>query len=282
MIIVADSGSTKTDWRLYDQRHGKQEIETIGLNPYFLTAKEITLVLDKDLLPYLNPTVVKNVFFYGSGCSHSDKIMEMEAALDNFFTEAGISVESDMLGAARALCGDEPGIAGILGTGSNSCVYNGSGISSQVLSLGYVLGDEGSGAVLGKKILKAVLSGKMPGPLLEKFKLAYSSDPPKVLDKIYRQAFPNRFLASFAPFAIENMHDAWMQQLLTAHLNDFFENMVAVYDNYRAHTLNLAGSLAWHLQEMVTKLCNTYQIKAGKILQHPIDQLLDYHLQHQV
>ena len=280
MIAVADSGSTKTDWRLYDRLHGVQEIQTTGLNPYFLSAKEITNVLKKDLHPYFNNEGVSLVFFYGSGCSHDDKIMEVESALSDFFPNARISVESDLLGTARALCGSDPGIVAILGTGSNSCIYNGNNITGQILSLGYILGDEGSGAVLGKTLLKAALSGSMPLDLLEKFLVAFPAKPDAVLERIYRQPFPNRYLASHVPFAVEHMNHEWMHDQLKRHLHGFFEQMVAVYEDFSHYTLNISGSLAWHLKPLLLELCTEYGIRPGKILQKPIDDLLAYHLRH--
>ncbi|MBE0663553.1 MAG: ATPase [Bacteroidales bacterium] len=278
MLIVADSGSTKTDWRLFDKRHGVQELQTIGLNPYFLTGSEISSVLEKELHPILNKAEVSEVYFYGSGCSHADKIMEIENALSDFFSNANIIVESDLLGTAKALCGNKLGIVAILGTGSNSCVYDGEKITDQLLSLGYVLGDEGSGAVLGKKVLKAALSGNMPESLLKDFQEAFSIRPDVVLQKIYRKPFPNRYLASFAPFATKHMADAWMNALLKEHLVDFFKEMVMIYDGYKEYNLNLTGSLAWHLLPLIEELCKKYEIQLGKVLKQPIDDLLNYHL----
>lgn len=278
MLIVADSGSTKTDWRLFDKRHGVQKIQTIGLNPYFLSVGEISSVLEKELHPFFNKADVAEVYFYGTGCGHADKIMEIEYALADFFLYAKIVVESDLLGTAKALCGNQPGIVAILGTGSNSCVYDGVKITNQLLSLGYILGDEGSGAVLGKKILKSALSGQMPDFLLKDLQDSYSILPNVVLQEIYRQPFPNRYLASFAPFATKHRDVKWMNTLLKEHLEDFFKEMVMIYDGYKNYSLNLTGSIAWHLQPLIEECCQKYEISLGKMLKQPIDDLLNYHL----
>lgn len=278
MIAIADSGSTKTDWCVYDRQHGVQEIQTGGLNPYFVSANDISTILNKDLHPYFNKDDVKKVFFYGSGCSHDDKIMEVESALSDFFTNAGIYVESDLLGTARALCGDTAGIVAILGTGSNSCVYDGAGITDQILSLGYILGDEGSGAVLGKTLLKAALSGAMPDDLRQKFQAAFPLQASAALDRIYSQPFPSRYLASHVPFAIEHKQHAWIIDLLEQHFRAFFRHMVTVYDNYMQYPLNISGSLAWHFKDFISALCEEFGIVPGKIVQKPIDDLLQYHL----
>lgn len=278
MLVVADSGSTKTDWRVYDKSHGIQEIETSGLNPYFLNPQEILAVLEKGLHPYIDKSKVEQVYFYGSGCSHTDKILEIESALSDFFKRAEIAVESDLLGSARALCGDMAGIVGILGTGSNSCVYNGTQIIHQILSLGYILGDEGSGTVLGKKVLKAALSVRMPKNLLLQFKKYYPIEADQALEKIYSEPFPNRFLASFAPFAIEFMKDEWMHKLIRDHLTDFFDQMITVYEDFQAYPLNLSGSIAWHVQPVIEALCIEYKMSLGKVIMRPIEDLMNFHL----
>jgi len=280
MLIVADSGSTKTDWRIHTKSHGIREIQTIGLNPYFLTVEEITLVLEKGLHPFLNKKEAARVFFYGSGCSHAEQILKIETALANFFSKADVSVESDLLGAARALCGDMAGIVGILGTGSNTCVYNGQKIVKQILSLGYILGDEGSGAVLGKKVLKSVLSGKMPKELVLDFKKDYPFSEDSILGEVYSQPFPNRFLASYAPFAVKHLKDEWMKMLIHDHFTDFFDQMITIYEDYHEYTLNIAGSIAWYLQPVLEELCMEYKMSLGNVIKRPIDDLVKYHLDH--
>jgi len=281
MLIVADSGSTKTDWRIYDKFHGTREIQTIGLNPYFVTPHDILNVLTKELDPFINRDHVKDVFFYGAGCTHNDKVLEIESALSDFFTVANIIVESDLLGTARALCNHSPGIVAILGTGSNSCIFNGNEITEQLLSLGYMLGDEGSGAVLGRKILKAYFSGKMPVELVNLFKQNYKVDPEIVLEQIYRKPFPNRYLASFVSFAIEHLNNSWMNEILHGHLQEFFQEIILIYPNYKDYKLFFSGSLAWYLKPILEQICRDYGISAGKFVQQPIDDLLQYHLQQQ-
>jgi len=278
MLIVADSGSTKTDWKIWSKQHGENEIQTIGLNPYFVSGKDLTEVLQKHIHPYIDSSNVREVHFYGAGCSHSDKILEVESALSGFFSAASISVESDLLGAARALCGNDAGIAVILGTGSNSCYFDGNIIQKQLLSLGYVLGDEGSGAVLGKKILKAALSGEMPDHLHKTFQEQFPYEPSVMLENIYRQPFPNRFLASFAPFAIRHQDDTWVSLLIDQHLRDFFTNLVFIYPDYTRYPLHFTGSIAWNLKELINRLCEEFGITPGKFLEKPIEDLMKFHL----
>ncbi len=282
MLLIADSGSTKTDWRLFDKNHHIHDIVTMGMNPYFVTSHDILQAMKKDLHPYFDKDQIKEVYFYGSGCTHKDKILEVESALSEFFSKAVINIESDLLGTARAVCGDSPGIAGILGTGSNSCLYDGQKIISQLFSLGYVLGDEGSGAVLGKKILKSAFSGNMPAHLQEDFRKSYPESADSMLSKIYSKPFPNRFLASFAPFAILRMEDEWMKRLLRDHLNEFFMHMVAIYPEYQKYSLSLSGSVAWHLRLLIEEICSDIQMQPGKIIQRPVEELTAYHVRHLV
>ncbi|MDP2424698.1 MAG: ATPase [Bacteroidales bacterium] len=279
MIIVADSGSTKTDWRIYDKKHGIRQLQTIGMNPYFLNSDKVTEVLEKDLLPYLNPKNVGEVYFYGSGCTLSEKVREIEYPLSDLFTEATIAVESDLLGTARALCGNSAGLIGILGTGSNSCIYDGRYITKQINSLGYVLGDEGSGAILGRSLVKAFFENKLPVDLEKDFFEKHPVSLSRTLDMIYRQSFPNMFLASFAPFAFQHKTNPWMKELLNSHFEAFFTHMVTVYEDYRQFTLHLSGSIAHYFGEFVEEAAKNHRIALGRIIIQPVDDILNYHIQ---
>lgn len=278
MILIADSGSTKTNWVFLDEHRNIKEINTIGLNPYFVTTHDITSVLQQNLKPWLGGEPVREVYFYGSGCNHEQKIAQVRNALAGFFSRADIFIEPDQLGTARALCADQPGIVAILGTGSNSCVYDGQKITHQLFSLGYILGDEGSGAVLGKKILKEALSGAMPKELREEFHASFTEPPGSMLENIYSKPFPNRYLAAFAPFAIQRADNVWMYHLLKNHLKEFMDEMITIYPDYQLYTLNISGSVAWHLQFIIRELCGDYGIRLGKIIQRPIEDLAAYHL----
>lgn len=280
MIIVADSGSTKTDWRLYDKKHGVRKLQTIGLNPYFVNPETVSQVLEKDLLPYTNPNDVSEIYFYGSGCTHSERIREIEYPLTDLFTEAKVSVESDLLGTARALCGKRKGMVGILGTGSNSCVYDGSSIIAQINSLGYVLGDEGSGAALGKSLLKSYFENQLPELLKQDFFEKYPLSLEKALEMIYRKPHPNRFLASFAPFAAQHKTNPFIAELLNTHFESFFLHMVEVYKGHGALKLYLSGSIAYYFSEFIESVAKKNHVRIGRIIIQPVDELMDYHLRY--
>ncbi len=278
MILVADSGSSKTNWRLFDNKHGIRSVQTFGLNPYFVDAAGVTKVIDKDLLPYLDPRDVKEVYFYGSGCCDSDKIRTIEYPLRDIFRGADVTVESDLLGTARALCGNHEGLVGILGTGSNSSIYDGASFPAHINSLGFILGDEGSGAVLGKQLLKHYFEYKMPKELSDDFTHRYPLSLDKALTRIYREPFPNRFLSSFAPFASLHTNHPWMQTLLLQHFEEFFIHMVTIYQNYQRYGLYLSGSVAFAFKDMIETLADKFGIRLQKVIQQPIDYLLQYHL----
>ncbi len=279
MIIVADSGSTKTDWRLYDKKHGVRKLQTIGLNPYFVNQEKVCQVLEKDLVPFTNPKDVSEIYFYGSGCTHSERIREIEYPLTDLYSEARVFVESDLLGTARALCGKSEGLIGILGTGSNTCVYDGCTISKQINSLGYVLGDEGSGATLGKTLLKAYFENHFPYEIQRAFAEKYPLSLENALDMIYRKPHPNRFLASFAPFATEHKSDPFITELLTAHFDEFFTRMVIVYEEYRIYKLSLSGSIAFYFREFIEASAQKTHVEIGQIIIQPVDELMNFHLQ---
>ena len=218
MILIADSGSTKTDWCLIDDEGHRKDISTKGMNPYQQSEEQLTNEVATALVPQLPTTTIENVYFYGAGCIY-DKIPLMERVLRSKINILGrCEVNSDMLGVARALCGHESGIACILGTGSNTCFYDGTEITKNVPSLGFILGDEGSGSVLGKLFVNYLYKGLLGEIIKQKFEHSFDLDTGKVIERVYRQPYPNRFLASFAPFIYEHRHDERVYQLIFANL----------------------------------------------------------------
>jgi len=202
MILIADSGATKTDWRLISGKKEICNVKTIGFNPYFIDTEDIINVLKDNLIPNLSEHIVQKIFFYGAGCSTPLKNDIIVKALQNLFKSAEINVEHDILGAARGLFGNSEGIACILGTGSNSCYYNGKTISESLPSFGFIYGDEGSGAQLGKYLVEAYMKHKLPEDLHTKFMEKYKFSLEDILTNTYKNPSPNRFLASFTTFFI--------------------------------------------------------------------------------
>lgn len=276
MIIIADSGSTKTDWCIGNTNADCHVVQTSGINPFYHSASEIGNLIASTLVPQLNDTTgITAIFFYGAGCTPENAVLVKEALLQSF-PHSNLYVESDLLGAARALCGRQKGIACILGTGSNSCAYDGSRITSQVSPLGFILGDEGSGAVLGKRLAADCLKHRLPLALCHEFLSEYKLTPALLLDKVYCQPFPNRFLASFAPFLSTHRHMPEIRALLLSCFTDFFRRNVMYY-HPEGCPVHFTGSIAWHFREEVEAAAQTFGLRIGKILKSPIEGLADYH-----
>ncbi|MBP7293450.1 MAG: ATPase, partial [Bacteroides sp.] len=268
-------GSTKTDWSLVDKGQLVQQVYTKGTNPFFQSEEEISTEIGEVLLPQLGNRTVEAVYFYGAGCGFPDKIALVTRAIAQHIS-AHIEVATDMLAAARGLCGHNPGIACILGTGSNSCYYNGKDIVDNVSPLGFILGDEGSGAVLGKLLVGDVLKNQTSPALKEKFLSEVNLTPGEIIDRVYRQPFPNRFLASLSPFLVANLHEPEIHELILNSFMAFFKRNVMQYD-YRNNPVHIIGSVAYHYREILTEAAQKSDITLGTIIQSPMEGLIAYH-----
>lgn len=277
MILIADSGSTKTEWNLIVNNDDVRKFQTIGFNPYFIDSKGIEEELEKNLLPFVNELQVKKVFFYGAGCSSLQKKDIVREPLEKFFRIAEVEVEHDLLAAARSLCGHEKGIACILGTGSNSCLYDGNEIIENVESVGYMFGDEGGGVFIGKQLITAYLRNELPVELRIKFEEKYPVRFNHILDAVYKQAFPNRFLASFSPFMHENKEHPYIYQIIFDAFDKFITYQVSKYTNYSKFELNCTGSIGFHYMEILEKVAEKWNIKIGTINKTPMSGLVNYH-----
>lgn len=275
MILIADSGSTKTDWCLVDEGTDICRIKTKGLNPYFLSFEEISDELKNSLYPIVENKKLKAVYFYGAGCIY-DKVETVRNAIAHSMKVNSVEVSSDLLAAARSLCGRNPGIACILGTGSNACFYDGNCIKEHVSPLGFILGDEGSGAVLGKLLIGDMYKGVMDDAIKEKFQKRYDITLAEVIDKVYRQPFPNRFLAGLTPFICENIDNPRMHELV---LNSFisFITRNTLKLGHNDYEVNFVGSIAFFFRNILDEAAEATGIKIGKILKSPMDGLIDYH-----
>jgi len=277
MILIADSGSTKTDWRLVGENGEISQFETIGFNPYFITSASVLNELTSSKLTSINKDV-KQVFFYGAGCSTEENRKVIFNPLNTFFSNARVEVEHDLLAAARATCGKEKGMVGILGTGSNSCLYNGNNIAENVAALGYLLGDNGSGADIGKTFIKAFLGKELPVEVEDEFNCQYKLSTSDVLDAVYKQALPNRFLAGFSLFIYQHLNNPDIQKMVEHRFELFFEKNICKYSDYQNNTLNLVGSIAFIYQETFKKVAQKYNVKIGKVIKQPIEELVKYHI----
>ena len=274
MVIIADSGSTKVDFRVVDDNGKVHKTACRGLNPVYVSGQDIQDALKASVLP-VSGKKVDAVYFYGAGV-----IGETADKVRNAFTEVFdydlIYVESDMLGAARALFGDRAGIACILGTGSNSCCYDGRKIVHNVRSGGFILGDEAGGADLGKRLLKAYVKGLMPASLEQEFRECYKLDYAAIVRHVYREPEPGRFLGSFSPFLDEHLDDPFVVSLLVDAFNDFIRINVMQYD-YGHLEVGFVGSIASVYKDVLEKCLDDAGIQLSSIMSSPIDALVHYH-----
>lgn len=279
MILIADGGSTKTDWRLIKEGREYKQVQTPGFNPYLVGTEDIVEILWKELQPYIDNTAVTEVHYYGAGCSTPVKNMIVETAFEKVFPNARININHDLLAAAHALCGDTEGIAAILGTGSNSCYYDGKEIKEGIFSLGYFFGDEGSGAYLGKQLLTAFLHKELPVEIELKLKEEYPKSLESILDAVYTKPAPSRFLASFSRFISSNLNHPFIYNLVKDAFKAFYKYQVCCYSRHMEVPVHFVGSVAYHYQDLLIETGKEFGIKTGKFIKAPIDGLVEYHIQ---
>jgi glucosamine kinase len=283
MILVADSGSSKTDWLLNLSGLEVKAFRTPGLNPYFSTEKEIVKILqDKaaELVAYNNQ--IKEIYFFGAGCSSPDRHEIVTNALSILFPKAFVSVDSDLLGSAYATCGHEKGLCCVLGTGSNISFFDGEEIHSGQHGLGFILGDEGSGTWFGKAIITDFLYGNMPGDIHALFDKTYGLDKETVINNVYLKAGANSYLASFSKFLNAIRETAYGQSLLSTGLYAFIETNIKAYPQYHRYKCNFVGSIAYVFSDELKRVCTANGIQIGKIIRQPINDLMEFILSREV
>lgn len=268
--LIADSGSTKTDWCVCSKGNILHATKTEGINPFHQTESDINHIINS-LHSLLSNHTINQIDFYGAGCALLEKQELIKNILSHYFPQAIIHVESDLLGAARALCQNEAGIACILGTGSNSCEYNGKNIISNTPALGYILGDEGSGAVLGKHLINKCLKNQLPDNLSRKFMEQYQLTQAIILERVYRQPMPNRFLASISPFLAENREEPIIQELIVNAFKEFFQHNVLQYNT--SLPVHFVGSIAYIYKREIEMAAQSFSLTIGNTMRSPMDGL---------
>lgn len=277
MVIIADCGSTKCDWLLVHGERDQQLENTVGFSPFFHTTAEIVDILKTQLLPKLKPAGVKQVWFYGTGVHDEHRGEIVAAALRAVFPNAGVEVEHDLLASARATCRHSAGIACILGTGSNSCYYDGKKILDNVTSLGWLLGDEGSGTHLGKALLRAWFYRELPADLNAAFNTAYPEGPDAIKDRVYEKG-ANAYLASFTRFLGDHLQHPYIQKLVADSLGEFLDRHVCKYSGYQHVPVHFVGSIAHHFQQVLEKCMDERKLQLGVVIRKPIYPLAEFHL----
>ncbi len=274
--LIADSGSTKCEWCLINDGK-KKTIITQGISPYFLNSEQIILLLQKELMPKLKNVTVDEIYYYGTGLSNANNVKIVKIALKKLFTTAKIDANHDLLAAARALCGNKKGIACILGTGSNSCYYNGNKIVKNSPGLGYILGDEGSGAYLGKKVIQYYLYNTFDEDLMNRFEKLFNTNKNEILESVYKKPLANRYLATFAKFLAENRGHFMVENIIEDCLNDFFFTHLNKYSESWTLPIHFVGSIAYGFKDILKDLCSSYELELGTVLKKPMEGLINYH-----
>lgn len=279
MKLIADCGSTKIDWCILSSKLEKQ-LFTLGMNAVMLTEEEMRQRFAMELVPELGEYAgkVTEIYFYGAGCLADEVCSNVARALRaNIPTATAVEVYTDLLAAARALCGNEPGIACIMGTGSNSCLYDGKAIVQNVSPLGYILGDEGSGAVLGKLFLGDVLKNQLPADICAQFLHEYDLDRLTIIRRVYKEPQPNRFLASVTPFLYKNIAVPEIHSLVLGSFRAFFRRNVCQYEHFASHPVSFIGSVAYYFREVLEEAAAAEGCTVGKITISPMEGLLKFH-----
>lgn len=279
MILLADSGSTKTDWGLVENGKLVKRLRTSGMNPFQMSEEAITEEIKTHLVPELPGTVLDEVHFYGAGCTKEKQPIVERALRANLTINGECEVASDMLGAARGICGHKPGIACILGTGSNSCSYDGKNLVKNVSPLGFILGDEGSGAVLGKLLVGDVLKNQMPEAITKRFFEKYKLTSAEIIDRVYRQPKPNTFLASFVPFLEKNIDEPKIYNLVKESFRSFLRRNVMQYDGWQTLPIGFNGSIAKIYKKPLLEALEEEGMHLGRIIQAPMEAMVEYHVE---
>ena len=276
MILIADSGGSKTDWRLLQEDGTIGQAHGAGFNPYYQPITDLNKSIEEILLPLIQEKVSK-IFFYASGVS-SEKNQELiRTAFATYFPGAVMEIGWDLLAAARALCGNDPGIACILGTGSNSCLYDGQKITGNVANLGWILADEGSGTTLGKRLIFDYFRERMPRKLAEQFHQRFPWTREEVLEQVYQKEKPSAFLASFSKFIFQHLKEPYCYDLVYRSFAEFYENNVMKYDNYQKLQVHFVGSIGFYFSDVLRQVANDKGITVKNILEAPIAGLALYH-----
>lgn len=278
MILIADGGSTKTDWVLYDRENDSisAKVKTQGFNPTLQKSDDIYTILHSEIADKIDNTLIETIFYYGAGCAYPEANKRMFDALKKVFNTNNIEINSDLLAAARALCGHNEGIACILGTGSNSCLFDGEKIVDNTPSLGYILGDEGSGAALGKRLVSDCLKKQLSPALTKKFLEKYNLTTANILEQVYHKPMPNRYLAQFAPFLADNRKEAEVQTLLKYCFTLFFQRNTMVYRRSWL-PIHIVGSIGVAFANELKETAESLGLSIGNIVNSPMNGLIEYH-----
>ncbi len=274
MILIADSGTTKTEWCIITDNGTTESLVTSGINPFYQEAENISSILDRE---FTSARKYDYIYFYGAGCINQEKQNIVRKSLLQIFETSNIFIGSDLLAAAHSLCQDQPGVACILGTGSNSCYYNGSEIEANVSPLGFILGDEGSGAVLGKKLIGDVLKKQLPQSLINEFFETYNTIAAEILENVYKKPFPSRYLANYTKFLSKNIKHPEIENIVVTSFREFLTRNLLRYPGIERTPIHFTGSIAFYFEVQLRKAIEEQHLILGTIERAPMKGLIRYH-----
>ena len=277
MVLIVDSGSTKADWKIIAKNGEITSQSTRGFNPFFQNSKMIEAILMEDFDENFDKSKARKIYYYGAGCSDDIRNAIVEVALQKVFPNASIEVDHDLLASARAVCGHEAGVACILGTGSNSCLYDGKKIIDKVSNMGFLVGDEGSGSHIGKELLRGYFYREMPKEIITAFEDFCPDGKLGIISKIYASPTPNVYLASFAKFLSKNKTHPYIQQIVHKSFDVFVTRHIQKYDNCLNLKINFIGSVAYYFREILDVVLASHNLQLGTVIKKPIDNLVKFH-----
>ncbi len=276
MKLIADSGSTKTEWVIIDNKNNySQSHLTEGINPYYQNIEDIKQLLNKQFT--INIKSFDEIHFYGAGCNNAGKNSIVKDALSSVFKSPQINIYSDLMAASHATCGQNPGISCILGTGSNSCFFNGKTIEKNISPLGYILGDEGSGATIGKILIADILKNQLSKSTIELFFKEHKDSEAEILDRIYKKPFPNRYLAQFSKFIHQHIELKELELIVVNAFKEFIKRNLLQYAEIEKYPIHFIGSIAYHFEEQLIKALNFYNLHKGIIIKSPTKGLVKFY-----
>ena len=278
MVLIVESGSTKSDWVLLSPENKQDVYSSMGFNPYFHSSSVIENELRRHTELMTHAEKIQQIYFYGAGCSSTEMNDIVKLGLTNVFTNAHIHIDHDLMACAYATYSGNPSICCIIGTGSNSCYFDGKTVSEVVPALGYILGDEGSGTYFGKKLLSAFLYHQLPKHVEEDFVKEYAIDKNEIVNKVYRNENANVYIASFMPFIAKHKDELFFQKMIEDGLRHFIEVHVCCYPNYKDVEINFVGSIASVFRNALDRAANSLDARIGRVVQKPVEGLVSYHL----
>lgn len=281
MIAIVDSGSTKSDWVILDEfKNVFLKTETIGFNPNFISRELIVPEIEKNTSLTSVKNSITKIYFYGSGCGIKQNCETIEHEIGRVFTNAKITVKEDLAAAAYAAYNGKPAIVCIMGTGSNSCYFDGENLKIKLPSLGILIGDEGSGCAIGKQLVRRFFMQKLPSDLHEEFENTYHLTIDEALKNMYHSTRPNAFLADFNKFVVERKDHPYFIQMVSEEMRNFFEYQVIPYEESKESEINFIGSIAYYYENILRSVASELQLNVGHVVQKPIESLVNYHIKY--